>query len=50
LSEIALSCGLADQSHLSRWFRRIVGETPHAWRRIQRCTLEEQSADCAAVA
>ena len=36
LSEIALSCGLADQSHLSRWFRRIVGETPYAWRRIRR--------------
>ena len=51
LSEIALSCGLADQSHLSRWFRRIVGETPHAWRRIRRCTLEEeQKPECAAVA
>jgi AraC-like DNA-binding protein len=38
LSEIALQCGLADQSHLSRWFRRVVGETPHAWRRLRRCS------------
>ena len=33
LSEIALACGLADQSHLSKLFRREVGETPNAWRR-----------------
>lgn len=33
LSEIALSCGLADQAHLSRLFRRVVGVTPGAWRR-----------------
>jgi AraC-like DNA-binding protein len=47
LSEIALQCGLADQSHLSRWFRRVVGETPHAWRRLRRCALEERKADLA---
>jgi AraC-like DNA-binding protein len=33
LSEIALRCGLSDQSHLTRWFRRVVGETPGTWRR-----------------
>ena len=33
LSEIALDCGLADQSHLTRLFRRIVGQSPRAWRR-----------------
>ena len=33
LSEIALHCGLSDQSHLTRWFRRVVGETPALWRR-----------------
>jgi AraC-like DNA-binding protein len=33
LSQIALECGLADQSHLCRMFRRIVGQTPHLWRR-----------------
>jgi AraC family transcriptional regulator len=35
LSEIALDCGLADQSHLTRLFRRIAGETPRAWRRAR---------------
>jgi AraC-like DNA-binding protein len=33
LSQIALACGMADQSHLSRLFRRGVGETPVAWLR-----------------
>jgi AraC family transcriptional regulator len=33
LSRIALSCGMSDQSHLTRWFRRVIGETPAAWRR-----------------
>lgn len=33
LCEIALDCGLADQAHLSRVFRRMTGTTPSAWRR-----------------
>ncbi len=33
LSQIALACGFADQAHLSKLFRRYVGETPNAWRR-----------------
>lgn len=33
LCHIALDCGLADQAHLSRLFRRLTGETPFAWRR-----------------
>ena len=33
ISEIALTCGLADQAHLSRMFRRFEGESPNAWRR-----------------
>jgi AraC-like DNA-binding protein len=33
LSHIALACGLADQAHLSKLFRRRLGETPAAWRR-----------------
>lgn len=35
LSQIALECGLADQPHLTRQFRRIVGLSPAAWRRAQ---------------
>jgi AraC family transcriptional regulator len=33
LCQIALACGLCDQSHFTRVFRRIVGESPNAWRR-----------------
>jgi AraC family transcriptional regulator len=33
LSQIALLCGMADQSHLSKLFRRRMGATPGAWRR-----------------
>jgi AraC-like DNA-binding protein len=35
LSEIAVDCGLADQAHLTRLFRKIVGESPAAWRRAR---------------
>jgi AraC family transcriptional regulator len=33
LSEIASACGLTDQSHLTRLFKRLVGTTPMLWRR-----------------
>jgi AraC family transcriptional regulator len=33
LTEIALVCGFADQSHLNRSFRRLIGESPGRWRR-----------------
>lgn len=33
LAEVALECGLFDQPHFTRVFRRIVGMTPGAWRR-----------------
>jgi AraC family transcriptional regulator len=33
LCNIALACGLADQAHLTKLFRRHFGETPAAWRR-----------------
>jgi len=35
LSEIAADCGLADQPHFTRLFRRFVGESPAAWRRAR---------------
>jgi AraC family transcriptional regulator len=36
LSSIAAICGMCDQAHLTRCFRRVVGQTPGAWRRTQR--------------
>ena len=33
LVNIALDCGMADQSHFGRVFRRVIGVTPAAWRR-----------------
>jgi AraC family transcriptional regulator len=33
LSQIALACGFADQSHCSRLFRCKLGQSPNAWRR-----------------
>jgi AraC-like DNA-binding protein len=33
LAEIALECGLSDQAHLTKSFRRVVGISPGAWRR-----------------
>lgn len=41
LAQIALECGLADQSHLTRCFRQFVGCSPGLWRRQRR-------ANCAA--
>ena len=41
LSEIALSCGMSDQAHFTRAFRRIVGETPNRWRQSRRTALME---------
>jgi transcriptional regulator GlxA family with amidase domain len=40
LHSIALSCGMCDQQHFTRSFRRIVGETPSMWRRTRRGSLK----------
>lgn len=32
-AEIAIACGFADQSHMTRLFTRFVGESPSSWRR-----------------
>ncbi|MCC8934767.1 helix-turn-helix domain-containing protein [Rhizobium sp. 'Codium 1'] len=36
LCQIAACCGLADQSHLSKLFRRYIGTSPLAWRKQNR--------------
>ena len=33
LSEIALSVGFSDQSHLCKLFRQALGQSPSSWRR-----------------
>jgi AraC family transcriptional regulator len=47
LSHIALACGFADQSHMTKLFGRVIGRSPGAWRRNRRrCPGEsERSAD-----
>jgi AraC family transcriptional regulator len=47
LSEIALSCGMSDQSHFTRSFRRIVGEVPSSWRHARHGVMEERVTELA---
>jgi len=35
LSQIADECGFADQAHFNKLFRKMVGESPGVWRRVQ---------------
>jgi AraC family transcriptional regulator len=44
LSQIALDCGMCDQAHFSRTFRRIVGINPTTWRR--QCFLPPDRDSC----
>jgi len=41
LSAIALDCGMSDQSHLTRVFRRLVGVNPGVWRRQSEQSFRE---------
>lgn len=36
VADVAAQLGFSDQAHLTKVFRQIVGETPAAWRRVQR--------------
>lgn len=47
LAQIAIDCGLADQAHLSKSFRRFVGESPGAWRRAR--AIAPPESHCAVV-
>ncbi|MGA0603455.1 helix-turn-helix transcriptional regulator [Caulobacter sp. KR2-114] len=44
ISRIALACGLADQSHLTRLFSRRIGAPPSVWRRQHRQGLQGSPA------
>ena len=35
LAQIAIGCGLSDQAHFNKSFRRFVGQSPGAWRRAR---------------
>lgn len=40
LADIALTCGFADQAHMTRVFGRLVGVSPSRWRRAQAIVLQ----------
>lgn len=42
LSDIALACGMVDQSHLCKIFRQVTGRTPAAWRRARRAFITDE--------
>jgi AraC family transcriptional regulator len=44
LAEIALDCGLGDQAHMTRHFRRIAGVSPGAWRRAHGAAAKDGAA------
>jgi AraC family transcriptional regulator len=49
LAQIAFECGLADQAHLCRLFRRRVGISPSAWRRGRQLRRVQAPEDAASV-
>jgi AraC family transcriptional regulator len=49
LSEVALQCGMSDQPHFTRAFRRLVGDTPARWRSMWAEGTDAVPATCALV-
>jgi len=45
LSHIALTAGFFDQSHFCRVFRRVLGATPAAWRRVNRADPKPRAGE-----
>jgi AraC family transcriptional regulator len=45
LSQIALSTGFSDKSHLCRFFKQTFGQTPASWRRKLRAGADENQRD-----
>jgi AraC family transcriptional regulator len=45
LAEVALACGFADQAHLNRRFRDVVGISPGRWRRGN-ASASKSTANC----
>lgn len=45
LVDIALDVGFQTQAHFTTVFKRIVGETPHRWRRSQEASLDRGGVD-----
>jgi AraC family transcriptional regulator len=48
LSQVALDCGLYDQSHFARVFRKVVGISPSLWRREAAAVLHRHAPPIAA--
>ena len=47
LSQIALACGVCDQAHLCKLFRRMIGTSPSDWRREQLIAgADEEQPSC----
>lgn len=44
LSDVAFSCGFADQSHFTRVFTAMVGASPGVWRRANSCRRSDLDA------
>ena len=50
LCQVAISCGFSDQSHFSRVFRQVTGDSPFAWRRARYGGRWDERAMMASVA